>query len=365
MFNECFPLISVRISSRDPPFISPLVKHLLKFRNRLQKRSKPLPVGLEDRINHLIRENQRQAVKQDSSMSGRGSRAWWSTVNTITGRDTQPQLISSVIHPDIINKYFCSINSDPEYIAPAPIDIPDDARIPTIPLHVVTHFLSKLKRTACGPDELPYWLFREFAHDLAPVVTDVFNSSLQQHKVPSSWKMADIKPIPKESPLTCCTQLRPISLTAIIMRLFERLVYRFELSSIFNDYIDLDQFAYRGGHNSTMALIKCQHTWLKWLDGNADFVRIFSFETVDTNLMCCHLTKEDADCDSAYVESFASCETMFKNRAPRKCIWIIGVISLIGAVFVIKWRMVYRETNIAQRIMLIHLAVSDGLMVFI
>ena len=33
MFNECFPLISVRISSRDPPFISPLVKHLLKFRN--------------------------------------------------------------------------------------------------------------------------------------------------------------------------------------------------------------------------------------------------------------------------------------------------------------------------------------------
>ena len=84
--------------------------------------------------------------------------------------------------------------------------------------------------------------------------------------------MADIRPLPKESPF------RPISLTAVIMRLFERLVYRFELSSICNDYINLDQFAYRGGHNSTMALIKCQHTWLKWLDGNADFVRIFSFD---------------------------------------------------------------------------------------
>ncbi|CAH3038499.1 unnamed protein product [Pocillopora meandrina] len=90
MFNECFPLISVRISSRDPPFISPLVKHLLKFRNRLLRRSKRLPVGLEDRINHLIRENQRHAVMQDSCMSGRGSRAWWSTVNTITGRGTEP-----------------------------------------------------------------------------------------------------------------------------------------------------------------------------------------------------------------------------------------------------------------------------------
>ena len=66
MFNECFPLISVRTSSRDPPFISLLVKHLWKFRNGLQKRSKLLPVGLEDRINHRIRENQRQAVKQES-----------------------------------------------------------------------------------------------------------------------------------------------------------------------------------------------------------------------------------------------------------------------------------------------------------
>ena len=104
--------------------------------------------------------------------------------------------------------------------------------------------------------------FRDFAHDLAPAVTDAFNSSLRQHKLPSSWKMADIRPLPKESPLTGCTQLRLISLTAVIMRLFERLVYKFELSSISNDYIDLDQFAYRESHNSTMALIKCQHTWL-------------------------------------------------------------------------------------------------------
>ena len=120
----------------------------------------------------------------------------------------------------------------------------------------------------------------DFALDLAPAVADVFNSSLQQHKVPSSWKMAYVKPLPKESPLTGCNQLRPISLTVVIMRLFDRLVYRYELSSICNDYIGLDQFAYRKGHNSTMALIKCQHTWLKWLDGNDDFVRIFPLTLV-------------------------------------------------------------------------------------
>ena len=113
---------------------------------------------------------------------------------------------------------------------------------------------------------------------ILPLLLPMFNSSLRQHKVPSSWTMADVKPLPKESPLTSCTQLWLISLTAVITRLFERIVYRFELSSTCNDYIDFDQLAYRGGHNSTMALIKCQHTWLKWLDGNTDFVRIFSFD---------------------------------------------------------------------------------------
>ncbi|PFX13735.1 G-protein coupled receptor GRL101 [Stylophora pistillata] len=87
--------------------------------------------------------------------------------------------------------------------------------------------------------------------------------------------------------------------------------------------------------------------------------------TVDTNLMCCHLTKEDADCDFAYVDSFASCETMFRDQAPRICLWVVGVMSLVGAVFVIVWRLVYKEKkekNKIQSIMLIHLAGSDGLM---
>ena len=123
-------VISVRTCSRDPPSS---VRHWLNIFWRLQKRSKPLPVGLEDRDNHLIRENQRQAVMQESCMSVRGSSAWRSTVNTTTGRDTQPQLISSVIHPDTINALLLWHKLRPWICA----------RIPEGPLHVVTHFFSK------------------------------------------------------------------------------------------------------------------------------------------------------------------------------------------------------------------------------
>ena len=39
----------------------------------------------------------------------------------------------------------------------------------------------------------------------------------------------------------------------------------------------MDQFAYKELCNCTMALIKCQHNWLRWLDGDVDF-RVFSFD---------------------------------------------------------------------------------------
>ena len=49
------------------------------------------------------------------------------------------------------------------------------------------------------------------------------------------------------------------------MRLFEQLVYQNELSTVCANHINLDQFAYRKRHNSTVALLMSQHNWLKCL----------------------------------------------------------------------------------------------------
>ena len=70
------------------------------------------------------------------------------------------------------------------------------------------------------------------SHHLAPVITKIFNCSLRHQTVPSMWKLANVSPIPKESPLPECNQLRPISLTNTIMRIFEHLVCKQEVSPI-------------------------------------------------------------------------------------------------------------------------------------
>ena len=69
MFDGCFPSISVRVSNRDPPFFSPLVKQLLEQRRKLIRRNSMDTSGLieiqtlQEKINKLIRDSQFQAVK--------------------------------------------------------------------------------------------------------------------------------------------------------------------------------------------------------------------------------------------------------------------------------------------------------------
>ena len=293
LFEKCFLLIKVRSSTRDPPFMSPLVKHLLKLRKKaIKKRDTESNLRLQEKINKLIRENQLAAVKCENNKYKTGSKKWWSTVNSITSRKKQDVPVSSLIDPSEINTYFQDINTDPNYAAPEPMPIPLDARIPSLSIHTVQNLLQKQKRTASGPDDLPYWFWKAFATELAPAITDIFNTSLRVSKVPSVWKFANVLPLPKESSLESSNQLRPISLTNIIMRLFERCVHKFELAHVMRKVIDSDQFAYKEGHNSTMALIKCQYTWLKWLDCGAKYVRVLSFDfskafdNVPHNILC-------------------------------------------------------------------------------
>ena len=95
-------------------------------------------------------------------------------------------------------------------------------------------------------------------------VFKVFNSSLKKQLLPCLWKLANITPIPKETPFETCNQLRPISLTNVIMRLFERVVVKQELSPVLKFAIGPDQFAFKEGCNTTLALLTCHHHWLKF-----------------------------------------------------------------------------------------------------
>ena len=113
-------------------------------------------------------------------------------------------------------------------------------------IHEISVFkaLSHVKRTATGPDDLPFWFWKEYALKLTYVITHILNVSLVTQQIPIIWKTANVRPIPKETNISTLVQLRPISVTDIIMRLFERLVLNFESRKPVSCFIHSDQFAY-------------------------------------------------------------------------------------------------------------------------
>ena len=138
IFEECFPVIKTRVSSRDPLFLSPIVKHLLKLRKTaINKRDTESSHRLQERINKLIRDNQLKGVKQESKSHDCGSKRWWSLVNKITGRGNSEVPLSHIIDPKVMNEHFLTINTDSDYVIPQLLHIPKGTRVSELSVDTV------------------------------------------------------------------------------------------------------------------------------------------------------------------------------------------------------------------------------------
>jgi len=65
------------------------------------------------------------------------------------------------------------------------------------------------------PDGIPARLLKEAAVEIAPAVTLLFQASLDQAKVPLSWKEALVVSVFKKGNRSSAANYRPISLTSL------------------------------------------------------------------------------------------------------------------------------------------------------
>ena len=132
-----------------------------------------------------------------------------------------------------------------ESVEPVKLEILEHREVPVIREISVFKALLHITRTATGPDDLPFWFWKECALELTPAITHILNVSLVTQQVPITRKTANVHPIPKETNISTLDQLRPLSVTDGIIRLFERLVLDFELRKPAYSFIHSDQFAYK------------------------------------------------------------------------------------------------------------------------
>ena len=103
---------------------------------------------------------------------------------------------------------------------------------------------SQNPRKAPGPDSVSPSVLKYCADQLAPVFTNIFNTSLELCHVPACFKASTIIPVPKKAKVTGLNDYRPVALTSVVMKVLERLVLA-HLKSITDPALDLLQFAYQ------------------------------------------------------------------------------------------------------------------------
>ncbi|KAK1803752.1 hypothetical protein P4O66_020771 [Electrophorus voltai] len=109
---------------------------------------------------------------------------------------------------------------------------------------------------------------------LAPVLTDIFNLSLTLSIVPSSCKRSTIVPVPKKARPSGLNDYRPVALTSVVMKCFEKLVRDFITSSL-PASMDPLQFAYRHNRSTDDTIAHLLHTTLTHLDkGRGNYVKM-------------------------------------------------------------------------------------------
>ncbi|KAK1784187.1 hypothetical protein P4O66_003976 [Electrophorus voltai] len=142
-----------------------------------------------------------------------------------------------------------------------------------------------------GPDGICGRVLKACADQLAPVFTDIFNLSLTLGIVPSSFKRSTIVPVPKKPRPSDLNDYRPVALTSVVMKCFEKLVRDFITSSL-PASTDPLQFAYRHNRSTDDAIAHLLHTTLTHLDeGRGNYVKMLfvdyssAFNTIIPSLL--------------------------------------------------------------------------------
>ncbi|KAI3377374.1 hypothetical protein L3Q82_008562, partial [Scortum barcoo] len=148
---------------------------------------------------------------------------------------------------------------------------------------------------AAGPDGIPGRVLRACSGELAEVLTDIFNLSLAHAVVPTCFKSTSIIPVPKNSKPSSLNDYRPVALTPIITKCFDRLVLA-HLKSCLPPTLDPHQFAYRQNRSTEDAVSIALHSVLSHLDNKNTYARLLfidfssAFNTVIPSKLITKLT---------------------------------------------------------------------------
>ena len=291
LYDVFFKIKTIRLRAIEPPWMKNSLKVLINERDRAflsSNRCKFLRLR-EEVIRHT------KYLKADylkKAVSSGNVKNLWCAFRTLTNQSKKS--VTNCLTPQNFSDFFATTVHDPD-----DIDVmscfPDIGDLPDVNLNVscqdVENHFRKLKKTSCGPDGIPPWVFRSCRMSLSPFIAAVFNRSLIEGYVPKCFKQAYIIPVPKCANATSVSDHRPISMLPTLSKILEKIICEKYVVPAIEHQVNANQFAYvpGPGKGSVVALAMLYLRILRHLDTKSGAVRV---ATIDLSKAFDSLTHE-------------------------------------------------------------------------
>ncbi|KAI2648571.1 putative RNA-directed DNA polymerase from transposon BS [Labeo rohita] len=214
--------------------------------------------------------------KLKKQLSRNDPKSVWNGLKAITSyKSPSPSTEANQQLADDLNEFYCRFEKQKTAINTLLLHPPTVSQ-PALKIcegDVCKVFRKQKIRKAKGPDGVSPACLKACAVQLSSIFTLIFNRSLELCIVPSCFKCSTIIPVPKKPKTTGLNDYRPVALTSVVIRSFERLVLAY-LKDITGPLLDPLQFAYRANRSVDDAVNMGLHYILQHLDKPGTYARI-------------------------------------------------------------------------------------------
>ena len=139
---------------------------------------------------------------------------------------------------------------------------------------------------ASGPDQIPPWFLKEYAHEIGPILTAFYQASIDSGIVPSRWKHVNVCGVFKGGQKSNPCNYRPISLTCIASKVLEHIVHSHVMKHLDSHRILTDvQHGFRAKRSTVTQLIRTIYDLAKTIQENRSVhAAILDFSKASVNL---------------------------------------------------------------------------------
>ncbi|KAK3569652.1 hypothetical protein QTP86_002651 [Hemibagrus guttatus] len=297
--------------NNDKPWFTSKLRHLRQAKeDAFRNGDSVLYNQARNTLNKEIRVAKRSyAKKLENQFSSNDPASVWKGLKYITNYKTpSPSTETNQQLAEDLNEFYCRFetasltpHAPSEHLSIQPLTPPATPLSPPSALRISEDdvcqiFLKQKKRKAPGPDGVTPACLKTCADQLAFIFSQILNRSLELCEVPACFKCSTIIPIPQKPKITGLNDYRPVALTSVVMKSFERLVLAY-LKNITGPLLDPLQFAYRANRSVDDAVNMGLHFILQHLDKSGTYVRLLfvdfssAFNTIIPTLLQTKLTQ--------------------------------------------------------------------------